>query len=138
MCSPRVLLPTGLVHEAPFETTGEAGTSSSTKTRVLDGLDDPRVAFEENILGFVPVTARLEQALSHVIRRKEVWSGTHHGALDTMVMSAVRVGEDTVLVLQSAVVTNGRVLDCSESPAQLSPQGAGYVYNNLLICDEDM
>ena len=55
-----------------------------------------------------------------------------------MVMPAVCVCKDTVLVLQSAVVTNGRVLDCSKSPAQLSPQGASYVYNNLLIWDEDM
>ena len=42
---PRVLLPVRLVHEAPFETGREAGTSSTAETRVFDGLNNPAIPF---------------------------------------------------------------------------------------------
>ena len=44
--SPKILLLTRLVHEIPLETTWKTGTASSTKTRVFDRLDNPRVALE--------------------------------------------------------------------------------------------
>jgi hypothetical protein len=55
-----VLFPSWLVHEGPFQTRREAGSSATTKTRVFDLLDDPRVAFENDVLGSMPVTALLE------------------------------------------------------------------------------
>lgn len=52
-------LPVGLVHEGPLEAGGESSTSSATETRVLDLLNDPRVALEDDILRTVPVAAFL-------------------------------------------------------------------------------
>jgi hypothetical protein len=52
-------LPVGLVHEGPLETGGESSSSSATETRVLDLLNDPRVALEDDILGAVPVATFL-------------------------------------------------------------------------------
>ena len=57
-----VSLPVGLVHKAPLETTGEAGTTTTAKTRVLYCLNNPRVALEYYVLGFVPVSPRLSWA----------------------------------------------------------------------------
>ena len=57
---PFVVLPTGLVHETPFETARETCTTTTSKTRVFDSLDDPRVALSEDILCPVPISARLE------------------------------------------------------------------------------
>ena len=42
-------------------------------------------------------------------------------------MPAERVCEDTVLVFQTAVSTNGCVLNGSKASTQLSPERAGYI-----------
>jgi hypothetical protein len=54
---PGILFPTRLVHKAPFETRGETGTATATKAGILDGLDDPGVAFEDYVLCAMPVAA---------------------------------------------------------------------------------
>ena len=54
---PRILFPTGLVHETPFETRRKTGTATTTETGVLNGLDDPGVAFEEDVFCAMPVAA---------------------------------------------------------------------------------
>lgn len=36
---------------------------------------------------------------------------THHGTLDTVIMPTIGIGEDTVLVLQTAISSDWRVLD---------------------------
>jgi hypothetical protein len=43
--SPRVLLPVGFVHKAPFQSTRETSTSPPSQARVLDGLNNPGIAF---------------------------------------------------------------------------------------------
>lgn len=55
----RVFLPSGLVHEAPLETTGKTSSSSSPEPRILDGLDDPGVTLEDNLFRLMPVTTGL-------------------------------------------------------------------------------
>lgn len=54
-----VLFPSRLVHERPLETGRESGTTSTSQTGVLNLLNNPRVALEQDLLGLVPVTARL-------------------------------------------------------------------------------
>jgi hypothetical protein len=51
----RIFLPTRFVHETPFKTGGETGTATTTETGVFNGLDDPRVAFEEDVFGAMPI-----------------------------------------------------------------------------------
>jgi hypothetical protein len=58
---PLVLLPPGLVHEAPLETRGEASASSTSETRGLDGVDDPGIALEQDLLCLVPVPSFLHR-----------------------------------------------------------------------------
>jgi hypothetical protein len=64
-------------------------------TRVLDGLNDPRIALQDDIFRAVPVTASL-----HVLRPLSV---AHLGTLDTIVMSAVCVCKNMVLILQTPI-----------------------------------
>ena len=54
---PRILLPARFVHETPFKTRGETGATTTTKTGVLNGLDNPGIAFEEDVFCAVPVAA---------------------------------------------------------------------------------
>jgi hypothetical protein len=58
---PGVLLPSRLVHKAPLESRGEAGSATATEARVLDGLDDPGVTLVDDVLGAVPISTRLEK-----------------------------------------------------------------------------
>jgi hypothetical protein len=51
----RILLPPGFVHKTPFQTTWKSCTSTSTEARVLDRLDDPGIAFEDNVFCTMPV-----------------------------------------------------------------------------------
>lgn len=46
-------------------------------------------------------------------------NGTYLSTLETMVMSTICVCENTVLILQTAITTNGSVLDGSKSTPQL-------------------
>ena len=57
---PRVLLPAGLVHETPLQSTRETRTTTSSQTGILDRLNNPGVALQDDVLGFVPVPARLD------------------------------------------------------------------------------
>ena len=57
---PRIVLPPRLVHETPLEAAGEASPTTSAQPRVFDLLDDPRVAFEDDIFCTVPVTTALQ------------------------------------------------------------------------------
>jgi len=54
---PRIIFPTRFVHETPLETGRETGTATTTETGVLNGLDDPGVAFEEDVFCAMPVAA---------------------------------------------------------------------------------
>lgn len=47
-----------LGHEGVLETAGEAGTASATETRLLDLINDPIWAIEEDILGLMPVSLK--------------------------------------------------------------------------------
>ncbi len=57
MNTPRILLPSRLVHKTPLETTRKASAATSAQTRVFDSLDDPRVALEDDVLRAVPVAS---------------------------------------------------------------------------------
>ena len=57
---PRIVLPPRLVHETPLEAAGEASPTTSAQPRIFDLLDDPRVAFEDDIFCTVPVTTALQ------------------------------------------------------------------------------
>ena len=57
--APLVLRPAGLVHEAPLEPAREARAAAAAQARILDRLDDPRIAFEKDLFRAVPVPARL-------------------------------------------------------------------------------
>jgi hypothetical protein len=76
--------------ERPLQTTWETGTSSTSKPRVFDRLDDPTVSLEQDLLRLVPISSGL-------------------GSLDTVVVSAVKVGEDSVLVFETAISPDWRV-----------------------------
>lgn len=87
------LFPTLGVHERPLHSTGETGTTTSSKARRLDLGNDPIVSLGNHLLGLVPVTVL-------------------HGALKIGAVVAVQVGEDAVLVLQAALsVDRRRILD---------------------------
>jgi len=76
---PRVLLPSRFVHKAPLESTRKPCTTSATKARVLDILNNPRVALEKDILRTVPVTPRLSRM---GMLKSMVWfknTNTHFG-----------------------------------------------------------
>ena len=60
---PRVLLPSRLVHKTPLQSTRETRTSTTPKTRVLDGVNDPRIALENDIFCFMPITTGLRTAI---------------------------------------------------------------------------
>lgn len=61
--------------------------------------DDPVVTLEENLLGLVPVTSS-------------------HGSLEQMVMSHVGILEDSILILEIAVSSLGRVGDGGETSSR--------------------
>jgi hypothetical protein len=54
---PRIFFPTRLVHKTPFETGRKPGTATTTEAGILNGLDDPRVAFENDVPCAMPVAA---------------------------------------------------------------------------------
>merc|ERR1719447_690360 len=68
-----------LVHEAPLEAAGEAGTTPASQTAGLDLVDDPLAALLHDLLGLVPLPAL-------------------HGSLEPPVMAAIDVGEDSVSI----------------------------------------
>lgn len=70
--------------ERPLQTTWETSSSSTSKPRVFDRLDDPAVSLQQDLLRLVPISSGL-------------------GSLDTVVMSAVEVGEDSVLILETTI-----------------------------------
>jgi len=85
----------------PFHARGETGTSTATKTGSLDLRDDPVVSLHDNLLCFVPVAIL-------------------HRALQVCAVVAVQVGEDTVLILESALpVDRWCILDGGQSSCRL-------------------
>jgi len=54
-----VLLPPGLVHEGPFESGGEAGSTAAAETGGFDLVDEEVVALEDDILRPMPVASSL-------------------------------------------------------------------------------
>ena len=54
---PWIFFPARFIHKTPFETRRETCTATTTKSGVLDVLDDPRIAFEKYVLCTMPVTA---------------------------------------------------------------------------------
>ena len=65
-------LPARLVHETPFETARETCTTTTSKTRVFDSLDDPGVALSEDILCPVRISARLESVYGGLVSKGDV------------------------------------------------------------------
>ena len=116
---PRILFPARLVHETPFETRGETSAATTTETRVLDGLDDPGVTLEEDLFCAMPVAARLTQ-VGRILspRRNGIEMGTHLGTLETVIVPAVGVCEDSVLVLETSVTPDWRVMYCREGTSE--------------------
>ena len=54
----------------------------------------------------------------------------YHGTLDTVVMPAVGIGEDTVLVLQASIAPNRNIRCCSrQRAAGVSELGAEWASN---------
>ena len=88
---PGVILPSRLVHEAPLEAGWESCATPSPHSGSLHLRDDPLVSLQDDLLCPVPVTPRL-------------------GSLEQVVVAHVRVREDAVLVLQSAMSPLGRIL----------------------------
>src|SRR5205085_1742352 len=75
-----IVRPLGLLrHERPFESGREAGAAAPAQPRLLDLLDDPVAALENDVLGAVPDAAAAR-------------------AGKTPIVLAIEVGEDAVLV----------------------------------------
>jgi hypothetical protein len=92
-----VLVPVLEVHERPFQTRGETGTTSTAQTRGLDLIDDPIVTLEDNLLGLVPV--------AHLLRVLEVGR-----------VSSVQILENAILVLETAVrPLRGAIVDSGQT-----------------------
>ena len=68
-----------LRHEGPFQAGREAGAAAAAQAGLLHLVDDPFRAELENLLGAVPIAARLR-------------------AFEARVLEAVEIGEDAVLV----------------------------------------
>src|SRR5205823_120452 len=93
---------------APLEPTGEACTASTTQTGGFDGVYDPGVSFQQNILCAMPVTARLSGVSSIHIQRLS--RSTHLCSLQSMVMPTVCISKNSVLIPQATISSNGCVL----------------------------
>lgn len=57
--APLVILPVGFIHETPLQTTRETGTTTPSKTRVFDSLNNPGITLAENVFRPMPVSSRL-------------------------------------------------------------------------------
>merc|ERR1719474_661880 len=68
-----------LVHEAPLKAAGEASTTPASQTAGLDFVNDPLATLLHDLLGLVPLPAL-------------------HGSLESPVMAAIDVGEDSVSI----------------------------------------
>ena len=77
-----------LGHERVFEARGETSATAATQTRLFDFVDDPVRAHGEDVLGLMPVAA-------------------FHGAVNPGALILVQVGENAVLVRQTAVHAHG-------------------------------
>lgn len=64
-------------------------------------MDNPRVALQQDFLGFVPVTARLWGHSVRPYRARK--ASTYLSSLDTVVVPQIGIGEDTVLVLEPSI-----------------------------------
>ena len=73
-----------LWHKGVFESRGETGATSASKTRLLDFIYNPVLAHFNYVLRLVPVASL-------------------HSGVDPRGLILVQVGENAVLVLQSAV-----------------------------------
>jgi hypothetical protein len=110
---PLVLFPSGLVHKGPLEARRETGTAAATQAGILDLLDDPRVALEEDFLGLVPVASGLGRRTVSASHR-HAHAGTHLSTLQPVIMATEQIRKDPILVLQAAVPPHGRVSDGRE------------------------
>ena len=89
---PRILLPTGLVHETPLQTRREPRSTPSSQPALFNLVDDPGISLQEDLLGLVPISTALS-------------------SLDTMIVPRQEVGEDPILVFEASVTTDGGVGD---------------------------
>merc|ERR1712088_830834 len=80
----RAAVRSGPHHEGPLEAGGEAGATSTPEPRVGDTLLNPLWSLVDQFFSLVPVAPR-------------------HGAFQSPVVAAVKVGEDPVLVFQGRV-----------------------------------
>src|SRR5262249_40397780 len=62
----------GLRHEGPFETGREAGAAAAAQARGLHVVDDPVAAFEDQLLGAVPIAARARTGKAPIARAVEI------------------------------------------------------------------
>ncbi|GMT31566.1 hypothetical protein PFISCL1PPCAC_22863, partial [Pristionchus fissidentatus] len=74
----------GLLHESPLHSGRETGSSATAQSRGGHLLQNPVLALENDFLRLVPISSL-------------------HGSLETVVVAAVQIGEDTVLILEVSV-----------------------------------
>lgn len=104
-----VLVPALGVHETPLHTGWETSATASSESRCLDLRDEPLVPLLYDFLGLVPVAVL-------------------HRALQVGAVVAVEVGEDAVLIPQTAVtVDRWRILDSGHTALLLAILGSGLV-----------
>ena len=110
----RIILPALEVHKTPLHPARKPRSTPTSQAAGLDFGDEPVVAFEDHLFGFVPVAV-------------------FHGRLEVGAVVAVDVLEDAVLVLQRAGVGGGGrgILDCGHGSFLLAILGGGGV---LLCC----
>lgn len=82
---------TWLVHEAPLQSRGESCASTASEAGGFDFIDDPLRPFEDDFLGFVPISPR-------------------HGSLQAPIVSAIEVSKDSVFIGQRPKFGLGRFL----------------------------
>ena len=116
--SPLVILPARLVHETPLETTWEPSSTATSQPRVFDGLNDPRVALVKDIFRAMPITTRLYGRKHGIVSKVNDMSKvkTYHGALNTVVMPTIYIGENSILVFQTAIPSYRWILNGSKRP----------------------
>lgn len=64
---PAILLPSWLVHETPLQSTRESSTSSSSQSRFLNLVDQPRISLQQDLLGLVPISPTLSSLQSVIM-----------------------------------------------------------------------